>query len=126
MDTNDYIITGNAASESHLNSRRGWFIGQFMPSENGLKKTDDVEVKWGVHQKNDARITEGLNSEATSLSILISGLFVLDFPHLQQTVQLQEIGDYVLWSPGVSHTWKAIEESVILTVRWPSIVKDSQ
>ncbi len=123
MDTNEYLMTGNAGSESQLNSRRGWFIGEFMPSESGLKKTDDVEVKWGIHPKNDERIIEGINPEATSLSILINGLFVLDFPHLKQTIQLQKTGDYALWSPGVSHTWKALEDSVILTVRWPSIFR---
>ena len=36
-------------------------------------------------------------------------------------VVLAERGDYVVWGPGVDHSWCAEEESVVLTVRWPSI-----
>jgi hypothetical protein len=25
-----------------------------------------------------------------------------------------------MWGPGVDHSWEALEDSVVLTVRWPS------
>ncbi len=122
MSNSQYIATGNAEREALNHDRRGWFVGQFMSSKSSIRKTEGVEVKWGVHKENEERATEGINSEATSLSILINGLFILYFPHLQQTVRLQKVGDYVIWTPGVSHTWKAIKDSVVLTVRWPSVI----
>jgi hypothetical protein len=33
-----------------------------------------------------------------------------------------ESGDYVVWAPGVSHTYRAEVDSVVITVRWPSLV----
>jgi quercetin dioxygenase-like cupin family protein len=36
-------------------------------------------------------------------------------------VLLERQGDYVVWGPGVDHSWRAEEESVVLTVRWPSV-----
>ena len=29
--------------------------------------------------------------------------------------------DYLIWGKGVDHSWVAEEESVVLTVRWPSV-----
>ena len=35
---------------------------------------------------------------------------------------LETIGDYVLWQAGVTHRWYVErEETVVLTVRWPSL-----
>jgi hypothetical protein len=39
----------------------------------------------------------------------------------ETTALPQREGDYVAWSPGVDHRGKAIEDAVILTVRWPSL-----
>jgi len=36
-------------------------------------------------------------------------------------VVLAERGDYVVWGRDVDHSWFAEEESVVLTVRWPSV-----
>ena len=30
-------------------------------------------------------------------------------------------GDFVLFGPGVAHAYRSVEESPILTVRWPSL-----
>lgn len=45
--------------------------------------------------------------------------FRLEFP--RGDVVLAEQGDYVVWGRGVDHSWEAEEESVVLTVRWPSV-----
>jgi hypothetical protein len=36
-------------------------------------------------------------------------------------VLLARQGDYAMWGPGIDHHWSADEESVVLTVRWPSL-----
>ena len=44
---------GNAATDQVRGS--GWFIGQFVAPELGLRHQTDVEVKWGLHPDGDKR-----------------------------------------------------------------------
>jgi len=46
------------------------------------------------------------------------GKFVLLFP--DREVPLEREGDFVLFGPGVAHSFRSVEESLVLTVRWPS------
>jgi hypothetical protein len=124
MEFNQQLVIGNAAEEAQTGSRRGWFVGQFMAPDDGLKQTQDVEVKWGIHAAGEQKSLYGTNAQATTLSILISGSFVLNFPDFNKSVQLQQPGDYVLWAPGIAHSWQAPETAVVVTVRWPSIAND--
>ena len=34
---------------------------------------------------------------------------------------LEKEGDYAVWGPGIGHSWQAEEDSIVITVRWPSI-----
>jgi quercetin dioxygenase-like cupin family protein len=36
------------------------------------------------------------------------------------TFTLENPGDYIVWGPGIEHTWQAEEDSTMLTIRWPS------
>lgn len=51
--------------------------------------------------------------------MLISGRFRVELPG--RSVLLAKRGEYVVWGHGVDHSWYAEEESVVLTVRWPSV-----
>ena len=42
-------------------------------------------------------------------------------PEEREEIVLSREGDYVRWVPGTDHTWKAEQDSVVLTVRWPSV-----
>ncbi|MBD1927680.1 signal peptidase I [Trichocoleus sp. FACHB-90] len=115
------VIFGNAQTEGK--KRWGWILGHFVTPTDDPRSTTDLEVKWAVHQAGDSRDQWATNEEATTLSILIKGRFRLQFP--EQEVLLSGEGDYVIWVPGVAHSWSAVEDSIILTVRWPSISGDS-
>jgi quercetin dioxygenase-like cupin family protein len=39
-------------------------------------------------------------------------------PHV---VTLQKEGDYVVFGPDVVHSWEALDDTVVLSVRFPSI-----
>jgi hypothetical protein len=114
------ITFGNALDEGSQAGRRGWFIGHFLEPGSGPAATDQVEVKWGVHAAGEMKVIEGLNQTATTLSLLVSGRFRLDFPSHGRGVTLVRPGDYAVWSPGVSHRWYVLEDAVVITVRWPS------
>jgi hypothetical protein len=111
----DMVYVGNAAVDGPAN--RGWLLGHFMP-EGDLRRSDAVEVKWGIHPPGDERAQWVTGERRTGLHVLISGRFRIELPG--RSILLQRPGDYVVLS-GVGHSWRAEEESVVLTVRWPSV-----
>lgn len=116
------VVFGNASVEGA--NRRGWFLGHFITPSDDPRSTPFLEVKWGVHKAGDGRTQWATNMEATTLSILINGRFRLQFP--EQEFVLSREGDYVLWFPGVPHSWSAEADSTIVTVRWPSKPEDNR
>jgi hypothetical protein len=111
------INFGNAADDSA--DSKGWFIGSFFDPSLGFRHSDDVEVKWGIHEAGETREDWVTGETRTALALLISGRFEVVFR--DQTIPMEKQGDYVMWGPGTDHKWHCLEDSVILTVRWPSI-----
>ena len=111
------LVFGNAVDASK--HTHGWFLGHFMPSgaDNPLR-TEDLELKWYTHAKGETRDQWAPASQVTTLNILIRGKFVLLFP--DREVPLEREGDFVLFGPGIAHSFRSVEESLVLTVRWPS------
>lgn len=116
------FVAGNAVDEGSVNKEfPGWFVGQFIPIEAGLRHTDGVEVKWGIHSAGEEKLRAKTNQASNTLTILISGSFLVKFPTLGAEVRLVRPGDYVLSKPDTDYKWYALSQSVVLTVRWPSI-----
>ncbi|GGU94238.1 hypothetical protein GCM10010182_07790 [Actinomadura cremea] len=115
VDAGD-VYVGKAAADAAAD--RGWLLGHFKPAGDA-RHSAEVEIKWGVHPKGERRAAWTDGERRTALLVLISGRFRLEFPG--RDVVLCEQGDYVVWGRGVDHSWCAEEESVVLTVRWPSI-----
>ncbi len=121
------FVVGNAEEEQHQVQRRGWFVGHFIDCAAGLHCGDQVEVKWGIHAPGEQRLVPSAYDKATTLALLVSGKFAIEFPDLDvDAITLARRGDYVIYGPGVSHTWKAIDDSIVLTVRWPSVHLSSE
>ncbi|MFB7109797.1 signal peptidase I [Streptomyces sp. NPDC056190] len=112
----DSVYVGNAGKDAALD--RGWLLGHFK-GVGDPRRSEAVEIKWGVHRRGDARPRWVEGEERTALLVLISGRFRVELPG--RSVLLKEQGDYVVWGRGVDHSWCAEEESVVLTVRWPSV-----
>ncbi len=110
----EHIYVGNAAVDAPAS--RGWLLGHFRPGDD-VRHSDDVEVKWGVHERGDRRAQWVAGETRTAVIILISGRFRVELPG--RVALLAEQGDYVVFS-GVDHSWFAEEDSVIVCVRWPS------
>jgi hypothetical protein len=110
------IYAGNADVDAPAD--RGWLLGYFKPPDDPRHSTD-VEIKWGRHPGGDRRARWVRGEQRTALLMLISGRFHVELP--DRTVVLTRPGDYVLWGPGVDHSWLAEQESVVVTVRWPSL-----
>jgi mannose-6-phosphate isomerase-like protein (cupin superfamily) len=110
---------GNAAKDGA--KYRGWIVGHFIDSEEGPERsTKDLEVKWGVHPSGEARTDWTVGERRSTLLLLVEGRFKLDLS-TGDSVTLDRQGDYVTWGPGTEHRWQAEEDSVVVTVRWPSL-----
>jgi len=108
---------GNATDDSL--DTRGWLVGHFIDPTECVRATTAVEVKWAHHPAGDRRSAWTKDDQRTTLVILISGKFRVDLTGGGKTLSRQ--GDYVMWGPGVDHSWQALAGSVVLTVRWPSV-----
>lgn len=117
--TNNRISIGNAEDYAH-SPTRGWFIGNFLnPTTAGPRFTNNIEVKWSTHPAGDHRPNIAPGADTMTLTILIEGSFEQIFPGNDPgTVRMQRSGDFVLYGPDIAHTWRALSDSVMLTVRW--------
>ncbi|MEV7028803.1 signal peptidase I [Streptomyces sp. NPDC093272] len=112
----DGVYVGNAGKDAALD--RGWLLGHFK-EPGDPRRSEAVEVKWGVHPRGEGRVQWVRGEVRTALLVLVSGRFRVEFPG--RSVLLEEQGDYVVWGAGVDHSWTAEQDSVVLTVRWPSV-----
>lgn len=108
--------SGNAADDGL--DTRGWLLGHFIDSSQGVRSTKDVEIKWGIHQAGEKRSGWTSDDQRTTLVLLVEGDFVVKLTG--GTAELTRQGDYAVWGPGIDHSWEAKENSVVITIRWPS------
>jgi quercetin dioxygenase-like cupin family protein len=107
---------GNAAEDD--SERRGWFLGHFIDPADGVRSSKAVEVKWGIHSAGEKRPEWTADDQRSTLVLMVQGSFRIDLT--EATVTLTRQGDYVVWGPGIDHTWEALSDSVVVTIRWPS------
>ncbi len=100
----------------------GWFIGHFLEQVHELRSTHAVEVKWSAHQAREEKLLWGVNEHATTLCVLVKGSVRIKFP--SEECILSHEGDYVIWPAGMPHRWVVTEDSLVLTIRWPSTPGD--
>lgn len=108
--------SGDAAEDSR--ETRGWLLGHFINPSEGVRSSKDVEVKWGIHPSGDKRAGWTAGEQRTTIVLLVQGIFRIDLTGA--SITLRKLGDYVVWGPGIDHSWEALADSIVLTVRWPS------
>jgi hypothetical protein len=121
-DASADFYLGNAIDDNVRGS--GWFVGHFVPSVMGHRHQSAVELKWGIHPRGQSRPSgPAANGVATTISILVRGTFRIVFTSAgkPKTVTLEREGDYIVFGPEVQHDWEALEDCVVLSVRFPSV-----
>jgi quercetin dioxygenase-like cupin family protein len=113
---------GNAAVDG--GDYRGWLVGHFIDGSNGVRASEAVEIKWGIHPAGERRDAWQTDERRTTVLLLVKGRFRLDLS--VATFVLQNEGDYAIWGPGIDHSWQAEEDTVIITIRWPSMPADAE
>jgi quercetin dioxygenase-like cupin family protein len=108
---------GNAQKDGDKN--RGWLLGHFIRPAEDVRSSSALEVKWGIHPSGQQRPEWTADDQRTTLLLLVSGRFRLDLTVDSFTLERQ--GDYVVWGPGIDHSWQAEEDSIVVTIWWPSL-----
>jgi hypothetical protein len=108
--------SGNAAEDGR--ETRGWILGHFINTSQGVRSSKDIEVKWGMHPAGEKRHAWTADEQRTTLVLLVEGNFRVDLT--ETSITLEKQGDYAAWGPGIDHSWEAISDSIVVTVRWPS------
>lgn len=106
---------GNAVADGK--DHRGWLVGYFLDG-SGVCASEVVEIKWGIHPRGEGRHAWHTDEQRTTVLILVKGRFRLELS--VGAFVLEHEGDYAIWGPGIDHSWHAEEDSVVITVRWPS------
>lgn len=114
-----------------------WIVGKgpTIPLDSlramGDVAADQLCVKWFQHHPQDP-VEWGLNkpiSEGRTLSILTSpGLFHYSFEDQNNvgcSLTLDQLGEFVIWGAGLAHSWRVLQPSTILTIRWNPLATSS-
>jgi hypothetical protein len=126
------LETGNAALAGA--TTRGWLVGDLatwamergdsLDAGSTPRQSDQVQVKWYVHQPGLVRPRWAERDEHWSLGVLVAGAMRFEFREpggTARVIELTEQGDYVLWhGPSWEHTWETEGGCTFLTVRWPA------
>ena len=113
----DNWYAGNAGNDA--GQHRGWLMGHFIDPAGSVRATGALEIKWGIHPAGQQRPEWTTGEERSTLVLLVSGTFRVDLSVGNVTLERQ--GDYITWGPGIDHSWQAEQDSVALTIRWPSV-----
>jgi len=83
----------------------------------------NLGIKWFQHHPDDD-LSWGVakpTSTGRTLSLLTApGAFALTFRRngRQLALTLEQAGDFVIWGEGLEHSWRVLDPSTVLTVRW--------
>jgi hypothetical protein len=104
---------------------KNWFLGAFVEKDLfNTKGARDFEAKWSKREKGyvhppKEKVIE--DETCNSMVICMSGSFSYSFIQEDGTYKeypLKDVGDFVRWSPDINHKVEALENSLILTIRW--------
>lgn len=93
--------------------KKGWFVGNFEPS---VMKTNDFEVGVKYYLKGEKEEAH-VHRIASEITVVISG-------KVKMCGMLLGSGDIVVLDPGDKTSFEAIEDSVTVVVKSPSVLGD--
>jgi hypothetical protein len=106
---------GNAVRDGK--DHHSWIVGRFM-NDDDVRQSEGVEIKWGTHTRGEERADWEGDETRTTVLLLVKGRFRVDLS--VDSFVLEQEGDYAMWGPEIGHSWRAEEDSIVVTVRWPS------
>lgn len=117
------IIQGNLNHNKII--ERGWFLGHFI-KEGSPFKTDAFELQWRKLKAGEEKPALGTQKVAKTIGILVYGKFEFSFPDKNKKITIDKEGDFVFYDAGITHSWRVIEDTLLISIRWPSIPGDQK
>jgi hypothetical protein len=101
----------------------GWILGHFV-EQKSLRATEAIEIKWGMHNASEWSHWKSQRGKKT-ITLLLSGKFAMQIRSGKRpkTITLSSPGDFVVWEDDNEHRWRAITDALVISVRWPSLLK---
>ncbi len=62
---------GNAAADGE--DHRGWLVGHFLDRSDGVRASEEVEIKWGIHPAGERRDGWQTDEQRTTVLLLVKG-----------------------------------------------------
>ncbi|MBU1261331.1 MAG: hypothetical protein KJ757_02335 [Planctomycetes bacterium] len=91
----------------------GWFVGNFLPT---CLKTSDFEVACKYYKKGDAEENH-VHKIATELTLVITG-------SVKMNDAIYKSGDIIVLEPGDATDFYALEDTINVVVKVPSLAGD--
>lgn len=113
---NKLLEYGNLYTKPEV--KKSWVIGHFIDQRTPFHEKN-FSLKWTKSKKGEKRGHAGINP-AKTLDILVYGKHRVNLVESGESVLLEKEGDYIYVGPGIAHTWETLEDSLIVTLRWPS------
>ena len=98
-------------------------MGNFIEDGSPFK-TDAFELQWRKLKAGEEKPALGTQKVGKTIGILVYGKFEFIFPKENKKIILKNEGDYCFYDAGVTHTWKILEDCLLISIRWPSIPGD--
>lgn len=98
--------------------KEGWFFGSFINDPN--LKSSDLEIQLIELEEGFSKRSTRHDASVKAITILIEGFFEISFPDEGHAVALEKQGDFVKYDLSSNHKSKALIDSTILTIKWPS------
>jgi len=93
--------------------KNGWFVGDFWPT---CLKTSNCEVACKYYKKSDGEESH-VHKIATELTLVITG-------SVKMNNVIYKSGDIIILEPGDSTDFYALEDTINVVVKVPSVVGD--
>lgn len=110
----DKVTFGNFNDEARSSP---WVVGYNV----GELRNNEVSIKWGRHLKGEKKKLLTANSKSKTIGILLSGKIKVIFPETGMNRILEKEGDYVYLPPDTKHGREVLEDSFMISIRWPGI-----
>ncbi len=104
------------------------FVRHGGPLEDG-EQVEKLAVKWFAHNPEDPQTWGAVKpiSCGRTFSLLAGiGAFELTFCRGEErlTLLLESPGDFAVWGAGISHSWRVLKPSLVMTLRWELVGED--
>ena len=100
-----------------------WVMGlkDLNPGVDESLQNDAFGLKWNKVKKGAKKQPATANKYSKTVAILIYGKFEIKFTDLNESIILNKEGDYAFFPEHSKHTYEFLEDSLMISLRWPPL-----